>query len=125
MAAAGVAAVAASAAGAYWFYGAANAAKNRKTARSWMIRARADVLEAVEVAAAKMGQMDKESYLKLVDTVVKRYAAAKGATAAELAEVTRDMKGVWDHMQRVGKAHIAKSKPKAAPKKTASAKKKK
>ena len=44
---AAAAAAAAAAAGAYWFYGAKDAARHRKSARSWMLRARAETMEAV------------------------------------------------------------------------------
>ena len=45
----GVAAAAAvAAAGAYWFYGSDHASQHRKQVKSWMLKARAEVMEAVE-----------------------------------------------------------------------------
>ncbi len=120
---AAAAAAAAAAAGAYWFYGAKDAAKHRKTARSWMLKARAETMEAVENAVEKLGEIDKETYLKIVDGVVKRYSGVAGVTGAELTAMTKDLKTAWTHMQAAGKRakgagkKVAKKAKKAAKKK--------
>jgi len=100
----GVAAVAAAmagAAGAYWLYGAKDAARNRKSVKSFMLKARADVLEAVE----KAKDLNKETYTKIVDGVVARYAKVSGITTDELAQMTKDLKVAWGHMQKVAATH--------------------
>ena len=51
-----VAAAAVAAAGAYWFYGSDHATKHRKQVKSWMLKARAEMMEAVE----KIGDIDKK-----------------------------------------------------------------
>lgn len=112
--AAGVAAAAAAAVGAYWLYGAKHSAKHRKMAKSWMLKARAEVMEAVE----KMAAIDRAVYLKIVDEVMKRYASMKDSTADEVSRVARELKSSWSHIQ---KAH--KATKKSAPKKAGSAKK--
>jgi hypothetical protein len=122
------AAAAAAAAGAYWFYGAKDAAKHRKTARSWMLKARAETMEAVEAAVAKLGDIDKDTYLKIVDEVVKRYSGVAGVTAAEVAAMTKDLKAAWQHMNAAsrtakGAGKKAVTKAKGAIKKVASKKK--
>ncbi len=86
---AGVAGLAAAAIGAYWLYGAKNAAKHRKMASSWMLKARAEVMDAVE----KMKEMDKESYMKIVDTVVDKYTKTK--SSAEVMAIAKEMKSAW------------------------------
>ena len=96
------AAVAAAGAGAYWLYGSKDASKNRKTAKSWMLKARGDVLEAVE----KLKDIDKESYMEIVDNIMKRYKSMSGVTAAEVAQMASDFKDSWRHMQQ----HAAKGK---------------
>lgn len=106
----GVAAAAAAAAGAYFFYGSANAASNRKTARSWMLKARAEVMAAVEKAAAKTGALNKETYTNIVNGVLARYSKVAGATSAEMSQVSRDMEGAWKHMQKAGKKGVKKVK---------------
>ncbi|TSD05409.1 MAG: hypothetical protein Greene07147_730 [Parcubacteria group bacterium Greene0714_7] len=112
--AAGVTAAAAAAVGAYWLYGAKHSAKHRKMAKSWMLKARAEVMEAVE----KMAAIDRAVYLKIVDEVMKRYASMKDSTADEVSKVARELKSSWSHIQ---KAH--KATKKSAPKKAGSAKK--
>jgi len=114
------AAAALAAAGAYWFYGAKDAAKHRKSARSWMLRARAEVMEAVEGAVKSAGEIDKEAYMDIVEGVLARYSKLAGVSAVEMQQVTRDMKEVWQHMQ---KAHKGASPKKIAKKAVKTAKK--
>jgi len=122
------AAAAAAAAGAYWFYGAKDAAKHRKTARSWMLKARAETMEAVEAAVEKLGSIDKETYLSIVDGVVKRYSGAAGVTSAEVAQMTKDLKAAWAHMnaarKNATKPAVKKVTKKVVKKAKAAAKKK-
>ncbi len=94
----GVAAAAAAAAGAYWLYGAKHSAQHRRIAKSWMLKARAEVMEAVE----NLEEVDREKYMKIVEGVVKNYA--KGASAQELSQMMKDFKATWGHMQQVKKA---------------------
>jgi IMP dehydrogenase/GMP reductase len=118
---------AAAAAGAYWFYGAKDASRHRKSAKSFMLKARAETMEAVEAAVQKMGDIDKEQYLKIVDGVVKRYSSAAGATTAEVDQMTKDLKTAWQHMHAASKNALKMAKgvkktakkvvKKAAPKK--------
>ncbi len=111
----GVAAAAATAAGAFWLYGSKNAAKNRKQVQSWMLKARAEVLEGIE----KLGNIDKQSYLALVDQVLRQYSGAAGATSAELARVGKELKDAWKLIQQTQKkpAKKAVKVPKQAAKK--------
>lgn len=100
MAAVGLGAAAVAAAGAYWLYGAKNAAANRKIAHSWMLKARAEALEAVEMAVEKAGSIDKEAYLAIVSGILARYGKLAGVTAGGLSQVKRDMMDAWQHMQK-------------------------
>lgn len=109
------AAAAAAAVGAYWFYGSNDAEKHRKSARSWMLQARGDVLKAVETAIDKVGEIDKATYMSIVEGVLARYSSASGATQKELLQATRDMQAAWQHMQKVRKASHAKKPKRAAP----------
>src|SRR6185436_11320611 len=86
-AAALTAAAVAAAAGAYWLYGAKDASKNRKVVKSWMLKARAEVMDAVE----KAKDIDKETYLKIVDNVVRGYSAAAGARSKEVQQLISDL----------------------------------
>jgi hypothetical protein len=95
-AAAGVAAATAvAAAGAYWLYGAKDAAKHRKLAKSWMLKARAEVLETIE----KLPNIDKETYLQVAGEVAKRYGAVAGVSAAEAKKLMQDLNAGWAYMQ--------------------------
>lgn len=106
-AAAGIAAAAAAAAaGAYWLYGAKDAAKHRKLARSWMLKARAEVVEAVE----KLKDIDKETYMRIVDDVVKRYGKAAGAGGAEAARLLKDLRSGWAYIQEQKKPALRRAK---------------
>ena len=95
-AAAGVAAAAAAAAaGAYWLYGAKDAAKHRRLAKSWMLKARAEMMDLVE----KAQNIDKETYMQLAAEVAKRYAGVAGVTAAESKRLVQDLKSGWAYLQ--------------------------
>ncbi len=113
---AAAAAAASAAAGAYWFYGASDAQLHRKAARSWMLRARADVLETVEKTVEKLGDIDKATYLAIVDEAVKKYSNVQGATEKELVSVARDLKAAWAHMNTARKNKLNPA-PKAPVKK--------
>jgi hypothetical protein len=105
----GVAAAAAAAAGgAYWLYGSKHSAKHRKMAKSWMLKARAEVMDAIE----KLDDVDKERYIEIVEGVLKNYAKI-GATPQELATMMRDFKGAWTHMQGSKKPAKKKAKKQA------------
>ncbi|HVY72846.1 MAG TPA: hypothetical protein VG984_02260 [Candidatus Paceibacterota bacterium] len=103
---AGLAAAAIAAAGAYWFYGSSDAKKHRAQVKSWMLKARAEVLEAVE----KLGDIDKQTYLNIVDQIVGRYSKLQGVTAKELASVTKNLKATWSHMDKARKSGTKKAK---------------
>jgi len=122
------AAAAAAAAGAYWFYGAKDAALHRKSAKSFMLKARVETMEAVEGVVGKLGNIDKNTYLQIVDGVVKRYSGVAGVTSAEVAQMTKDLKAAWQHMQaaskRVSKKSITKAVKKAVKKAKTATKKK-
>jgi hypothetical protein len=100
----GVAAIAAAAAGAYYFYG-KDGAKNRKQLKSWMVRAKGEVMEKVE----KLSNVSQETYEKAIADVMKKYKNLKNATPAEIAALTKDLKGHW----RAIKADMDKASKKA------------
>lgn len=112
---AAAAAAAAAAAGAYWFYGSADAAKHRKQVKSFMLKARADVLSAVE----KAKDIDKEKYYAIVEKVIARYSGVAGVTAAEITQMGRDLKNAWIHMKAARDTASSAAPAKKAAKKTA------
>jgi hypothetical protein len=88
----GLTAAAVAAAGAYFLYGSKEAEKNRKTVKSWALKAKAEVLEQLEEAK----KMSREEYEDLVQTVAGTYAGVKGATKKDLSEFASEMKEHWD-----------------------------
>jgi len=108
----GLSAVAA-AVGAYFMYGSKRAAKNRKAVKSWVFKAKADVLEALE----NTQDITKKEYEKLIDTVAAAYTNIESATKADLATFKKEMK---EHWTDIAKTAVAKKEPvKKAAKKAA------
>lgn len=87
----GITAAVAAVASGYFLYGSKNAAKNRKTVKSWALKAKAEVLEGIE----KAQNMTKEEYEQLVDGVVKTYLEAKSASKNDLSSFKKEMKDHW------------------------------
>lgn len=108
----GLTAAAVAAAGAYFLMGSPNAANNRKKVKSWMLKAKAEVLEALENAE----KMTAEEFDDLVDVIAKTYSTVQGATKGEIADFRKEMK---DHWTKLEKTMAKKSSPKKAAKKTA------
>ncbi len=115
----GLTAAAVTAAGAYFLYGSKNANQNRKKVKGWMLKAKGEVLEALEKAEA----ITEEEYKALVETASKAYGTVKSATAGEVKDFQKEMNEHWVKLQKskalkkvVGTAVTAVTK-KAAPKK--------
>jgi len=118
----GMTAAAVAAAGTYFLYGSDNAAKNRKKVKSWSLKARAEVLEALE----KAGEMTKEEYEEIVDAVGKAYSSAKDASKGDIAAFQKEMKKYWSSIEKKGKSKakaVKKTAKKAAKKVAKKAKK--
>lgn len=94
----GITAAAAAAAGAFFFYGSKNAPKNRKMVKSWLIKAKAEVLEALE----KAEHMSQREYEQLVDGIAGAYGMMKQVSKGEIADFKREMKGYWQQLEKSG-----------------------
>lgn len=111
----GIAALAATAAGAYYLYGSDKAAKNRTQVKSWMLRMKAEVMDQVE----NMKDVSQEKYDEIIEKVSDKYAAIKDIDRDELKALAGRMKSHWKDIQEdisdtVG--HEAKEVKKAAKK---------
>lgn len=95
----GLTTAAVAAAGAYFLYGSKSAAKNRKTVKSWGLKAKAEVLEKLEDAQ----EMTKGEYEQLVGTVVGAYATAKNASKKDLKEFAAEMTDHWKQIEKAAK----------------------
>jgi len=117
---AGIAALAAAAAGAYYLYGSSAGKVNRKAVKSWMLKAKADVMDEME----KMKEVNEGAYKEVIAKVAKKYKDIKNMDQAELASLVGSLQGHWkDIKSEIEKAGVpAKAKRSVHPKK-ASAKK--
>jgi hypothetical protein len=97
----GLTAAAVAAAGAYFLYGSKNAPKNRKIVKSWALKAKGEVLEALEKAEA----MTEKEYKSLVDMIAGTYTLVQGSTKGEIADFKKEMK---DHWSKIEKSAVAK-----------------
>ena len=96
----GVTATMLAAVGGYFLYGAKDAKKNRKTVNSWMLKAKAEVLEGIE----NTKHLTEQDYDKLVDDAMKGYKAARTASVKEIAEFATEMKKYWQQIKKSGPA---------------------
>ena len=110
--AASLAALAAAAAGAFYFYGSKDAAKNRKKMRGWMIKARGEVVERME----KMKDMSEDNYNTVVGQVMDKYKKIKNIDPQEITELAADMRKHWKNISGHLKAQTAPKRKPAAKK---------
>lgn len=108
----GLTAAAVTAAGAYFLYGSKQATQNRKKVKGWMLKAKGEVLEALEKAEA----ITEEEYKDLVATASKAYGTVKSATAGEVKDFQKEMQEHWTKLQS-SKALKKLVTPKETPKK--------
>ena len=108
----GITAAAAAAAGAYFLYGSKSAKKNQKAVKSWILKAKAEVLEALEQAET----MTQEEYEALVEGVGMAYGKLQEVTKTDLSAFQKEMKAHWGGIEKKGKS--PKKAAKKATKKT-------
>lgn len=95
----GLTAAAVTAAGAYFLYGSKTAAKNRKAVKSWMLKAKAEVLEKLEVAK----EMSQEEYEELINGIAVTYSELKDASKVDIKSFKTEMKDHWKAIERSAK----------------------
>ncbi len=104
---AGVAGVLASLAGAYFLYGAKNASKNRKQVKSWMLKAKGEILERIEDAK----DLSEEAYHDIVKEVSAKYQQVKKIDSKEVEAFVSELKSHWKGIKKdVTKVISGKSK---------------
>lgn len=92
----GLTAAAVTAAGAFFLYGSKNASQNRKKVKGWMLKAKGEVLEALEKAET----ITEDEYKTLVETATKAYGTVKSATAGEVKDFQKEMLEHWTKLQK-------------------------
>lgn len=92
----GLTAAAVTAAGAYFLYGSKHANQNRKKVKGWMLKAKGEVLEALEKAEA----ITEEEYKALVEAASGAYGTVKSATSGEVKDFKKEMYEHWTKLQK-------------------------
>jgi len=94
----GLTAAAVAAVGAYFLYGSEDATKNRKKVKGWALKAKGEVLEALE----KAEQMTEEEFQRVVDKVLMTYNKAQTLSKKELKEFKTEMVENWSGLLKSG-----------------------
>jgi hypothetical protein len=92
----GLAALAAAAAGLYYFYGSKEGEKRRKALKGWTVKAKGEVMQKLE----KLQDIDRETYDKIVDQVISRYRGVKDISVGELLSLGKELKGHWTNISK-------------------------
>ena len=111
----GLTTAAVAAAGAYFLYGSPNASKNRKKVKGWMLKAKGEVLEALE----KADQMTEKEFDALIKSVSGVYAKVQSVSKSDINDFQKEMKSHWKKLAKEtkGRAKAAKRSVKKAVKK--------
>lgn len=114
--AAGLAGLTAAAVGAYYLYGSKEAAKNRAKVKSWMLKAKGEVLEQLE----GMEEVTESAYMNALNAVMQKYNELKNIDPSELESFMDEMKSHWTGLKKTVEKTVKKA---TAPKKKVSTKK--
>jgi len=93
---AGIATIAAAAAGAYFLYGTKEGAKRRKQISGWMLKMKGEVLEKMEV----MEDISEVAYHDIVDAVAKSYKNIKNVEPKEVTALAEELKKHWKNIKK-------------------------
>ena len=69
-------------------YGSKHAQENRRKVKSWMLKAKAEALEALESAQ----EMSQEEYEQLIEGIAATYSAVQDASRGDIAAFKKEMK---------------------------------
>ena len=112
---AGLAALAAAAAGTYFLFGTKKGAKARKQIKGWTLKAKGEVLEKMEA----LQDINEKTYHKIIDEVKAGYKKVKNIDAKDLEVFGKEMKAHWKGIKAEiekkakGKAKVAKKAKKS------------
>ena len=93
---AGLGAVAAGVAGAYFLYGSKEGAKRRKKIKSWTLKMKGDVMKKLE----SLKEVNEEIYNRVIDEVASQYKKVKSIDAEEIASLAIEMKRYWKNIKK-------------------------
>lgn len=92
--------------GTYFLYGSKNADKNRKKVKSWMLKAKAEVLEGIESAR----ELSRYDYENLVNTAIIAYTDAQNVTNKDIKDFKDEMKSHWAVIEEYAKKNTPNTK---------------
>ena len=67
------------------------ATKTKKVLKSWMLKAKGELLEQLE----KAGDIGEEMYYQAVDQVAEKYSKMSGVAQSEVDDMTAELKKQW------------------------------
>ncbi|MCR4274499.1 MAG: hypothetical protein NUW02_00390 [Candidatus Campbellbacteria bacterium] len=97
---AGIAVLAAAAAGTYFFYGSKHAKKNRATAKAWSHKAKNEVIQKLKKAST----ITEKGYHATVKEVAGRYKKLQKLDPKEVAVFVSELKSHWKNISKELKA---------------------
>lgn len=92
----GLTTAAVAAAGAYFLYGSPNANKNRKKVKGWMLKAKGEVLEALE----KAEHMTEKEFDALIASVSKAYGKLSHVSKSDVMAFKKEMASHWKQLSK-------------------------
>lgn len=98
------------AAGAYFLYGSSNAKNNRKKVRGWALKAKGEVLEALE----KANKMTAEEYQAAIEKIAAGYGKLQTVSKPEIDAFKKEMMSYWKQIASSGAKKSAKKAAKSA-----------
>lgn len=98
----GLTAAAVAAAGAYFLYGSDEAANNRKKVKGWALKAKGEVLEALEGAE----HMTEEQFGAVVEKVLATYNKARTLSKSDVKSFKAEMMESWGGLIESGAAKL-------------------
>jgi gas vesicle protein len=106
-----IGAIAAGAAGAYFMFGSKKAKQNRAHMKSWVYKAKSEVIDRME----QLKNVSEDEYKKLVDTVINTYQNKGNVSVQEVAQIAKDLKAHWKNIRNDIKKHTSTRSTTAKP----------
>ncbi|QQR82578.1 hypothetical protein IPJ70_00475 [Candidatus Campbellbacteria bacterium] len=107
----GIAALAAAAAGTYFFYASKDAKKNRAVVKAWSVKAKKDVVAELKQASA----ISEKGYHTTIKEVAERYKKLQKLDPKDVQAFVTELKGHWKNISKelkvATKKPVAKKKP--------------
>lgn len=88
---AGLAATAIGAALGNYLLTGSRAAKTKRVLKSWMLKAKGEILEQLE----KAGNVGEDMYYQAVDQIAAKYSKMAGVTQTEIDDMAKELKKQW------------------------------